>query len=392
MDIAQVTTAPPQAWETGGIARVAYELSKELVEQGNSVDILTTDAYNSDERYPLDSNPEVRAGIKIFRYPNISNYLASKYHLYASPSLVASFRRRIRNYDVVHCHDVISFHARPLLHYCNRYNIPCVVTLHGSLPWLHETGLMGKLSKRHIAIPVLDMADRILALNESEVRQAVELGIDEEKISIIPNGIDLGDIEDLPKEGQFKSKFDINESTDIILYVGRLHKSKGLDLLIDSFSELVESQPNSKLVFVGPDDRYKSELTEKIIDKGISEKVLFTGFIEEDMKYKAYTDSKCLITPNFDGFPMTFVESCLCGTPIITTNRGDTLGWIDGNTGYVTEWDQVQLVESMINIIRNDRKYDCFSNNCKQIVREKFNWESITSDTYEIYESLDRKK
>ena len=73
---------------------------------------------------------------------------------------------------------------------------------------------------------VLNNASNLFALTETESEQYKTMGIDEDKITIIPNGIDLNEFQDLSEKGEFRKKYDIKTDEKIILYLGRIHKTK----------------------------------------------------------------------------------------------------------------------------------------------------------------------
>ena len=110
------------------------------------------------------------------------------------------------------------------------------------------------------------------------------MGVDEDKIEIVPLGINLEEYENLPPYGKFRSKFNIAIDDKLVLFVGRLHEIKGLDLLIDAFNDLMhdenadlENGSSIKLAVVGPDDGYLSKLEGKIKEYSLEESVIIAG-------------------------------------------------------------------------------------------------------------------
>ena len=87
---------------------------------------------------------------------------------------------------------------------------------------------------------ILHDASRAFALTEVEKEQYLKMGVSKDKIEIVPLGINLEEYDNLPERGKFKSKHDISDDEKVILFLGRIHEIKGLDLLIKKF------QPNSK--------------------------------------------------------------------------------------------------------------------------------------------------
>jgi len=115
---------------------------------------------------------------------------------------------------------------------------------------------------------------------------------------------------------------------------------------------------------------------------------MFTGFISNEDKLKALVDAEVFVTPSFYGFPMTFLEACAVGTPMVTTSLGDTLEWMDGNVGYVAQSTPSDLAETIYRIISDAELHRRFSKNCIEIVKSEFSIEKIMKKLMKIYEEV----
>ena len=233
-------------------------------------------------------------------------------------------------------------------------------------------------------------AARVVALSGVEAEQYRRMGVPEEKIAIIPNGIDLSEYVALPPKGCFRKKFNIPEDKKIILYLGRIHKTKGIDFLIRAYAHL-KNEMNFKdaiLVIAGPDDGYLNEAKALANSLGVYSSTMFTGFISSKDKLGALVDADVFVTPSFYGFPMTFLEACAVGTPIVTTSLGDTLEWIDGKVGYVTQPIPHDLAEAMYRITSNDKLHRKFFGNCIKIVGSKFSIEKMVERLEKVYDEI----
>jgi glycosyltransferase involved in cell wall biosynthesis len=116
----------------------------------------------------------------------------------------------------------------------------------------------------------------------------------------------------------------------------------------------------------------------------ITDKVLFTGPVSEIDKFAAYTDSDVFVTPSFYGFPLTFLEAMACGTPIVTTNKGDFIENIDHKVGYVVEYNEDELANAIYDILTDDLLRDEFKKNCTAFIKQ-FDWSKIAKDIEEVY-------
>ena len=88
----------------------------------------------------------------------------------------------------------------------------------------------------------------------------------EEKIAIIPNGIDLSEYVNLPPKGLFKKKLALDDNEKLVLYLGRVHRIKGVDFLVRAFADVVGKLGDVRLVIVGPDDGFLGELHPEILE------------------------------------------------------------------------------------------------------------------------------
>jgi len=377
------------AWRFGGPVRVAYDLSKKLVAHGHSVTVYTSDI--KDENARMDNPFKKADGVNIFYFKNLSLFTARR-KIFATPSLISAVKNNVKSFDIVHIHGSRTTQSPILHHFLKKNSVPYVVQAHGGLPSI-SGHMMKWVYDLFFGYKLLRDASKVIALSHVEAEQYRRMDVSEEKIAIIPNGIDLSEYANLPPKASFKKKFCIKEEEKIVLYLGRIHRSKGIDFLIKSFAYMVRNgAENVRLVIAGPDDRYLREVRSLASSLGVSASVLFTGFISTEDKLGALVDADVFVTPSFYGFPMTFLEACAVGTPIVTTSLGDTLEWIDGKVGYVTSAKQYDLARAIHMIISDDELSDRFSRNCRKVVRSEFSLEKVVDKLEQVYEEVAKDK
>lgn len=383
MKILQVIPAFYPARGYGGGPLVAYEISKKIVVKGHEVVVYTTDADNETTRFKEKTRYFDR--IKVNYFKNINYFIAFHHKVFISPSMIWMAKKELKNYDVIHMHDTRTFQNVIIHYFAKKYKIPYVLQPHGTLSSQVNTKKSFKvLFDILFGNQVFKDASKIIALNDSEGLKCKEMGLVDEQIAIIPNGINLRDYNNLPEKGQFKRKLNLDDNVQIVLYLGRIHESKGIELLINSFSKLSKKLNNTLLVIVGPDDGYLSLLMDLVNSLNITDKVLFTGPVSEIDKFAAYTDSDVFVTPSFYGFPLTFLEAMACGTPIVTTNKGDFIENIDHKVGYVVEYNEDELANAIYDILTDDLLRDEFKKNCTAFIKQ-FDWSKIAKDIEEVY-------
>jgi glycosyltransferase involved in cell wall biosynthesis len=190
----------------------------------------------------------------------------------------------------------------------------------------------------------------------------------------------------LPQKGEFRRKYGLDDNERVILYLGRIHKIKGLDLLARAFADLSKSLNDIKLVIVGPDGGYLPSLKKLVGELKIRNKVLFTGALYGQDKLEAYTDADIYVLPSFyETFPNTVLEACACGTPVVLTDRCGIADVINGRAGLVVSYDAGQLQQALLHILGDDELRRKFGEKGKLLVREKFNWEKIAEQVESVY-------
>jgi len=378
-------TFPPRKF--GGITEVSYNVSKKLAGLGHDVTVYTTDLGNYPNSRLKTNNVEFNEGMTIHYFQNLDNYIAFKHRLFLPIKMMLKLRDNINKYDIIHLHDFRSILSIFVYHYAKKQGIPYVLQAHGSVPYLSQKEFFKKVFDKLWGHKILNNASKVIAITETELEQYKKMDVSEDKIEIVPNGINLSEFKNLPEKGEFKIKYGITKNERIILYLGRLYKSKGVDILIKSFSEIMKGLNNVKLVIVGPDDGALDDLKGLSSILTLDDNILFTGPLYKRDKMAAYVDADVFVTPSFSGFPLTFLESCICGTPIITTNNGDKIKWIN-DIGYAVDFDINEIKDSIIKLLNDNEQRLEFGEKAKILVHDNFDWKVISKKIEDVYISI----
>lgn len=365
---------------SGGPAKVVRSLSKELAKK-HQVTVYTTSALDSKHDYQKYPNSVKSDGYRVKYFPRMPAFTSFN----ISPTMAKAIKRNVQKYDIVHLHSWRQFQDMTIHHYATKYKIPYVINTHGSLRRIVAKRWLKRLYDVFFGHRVLRDASKVIASNSVEAEEQKLWGVPKENIEILPNGIDLSEYSDLPPKGSFKKQFFINENEQIVLYVGRIHESKGLDLLVKSYAIVSKELSNVRLVIVGPDDGYKSYLVRLLSDLKILNKSLFTGFVNRKCKLAALVDGDVFVTPKFHSFPTAFLEACFVGCPIVTTTR--ELNWIHDNIGYTTESSHTALAEAIIKILCGKETQKRFRTNSTSTIRN-FEISNVTSQLEAIYSQV----
>jgi len=361
----------------GGTVDVVYKLSQALAKRRHEVTIYTSD-FKLDREY-INSLPEVN--VRPFRC------ISSLAGFYLIPGTVMETKRHLRDFDVIHLHSARSFQNIVIHHYAKKYGIPYVVQAHGSLPNIIAKQRLKQVYDNLWGCRLLKDASRVIAVTRTEAEQYKSMGVSEDKIEIVPNGIDLSEFDNLPEGGEFRRKYGLDSKQRIILYLGRIHKIKGLDLLAQAFADLSKSLDNIKLVIIGPDDGYLSSLKKLIADLEISDKVLFTAPLYGHEKLKAYVDADVYVLPSiYEVFGITVLEACACGVPVVLTDCCGIAAVVDGQAGLAASSSTEGFYIAIQRLLSDPGLCQEFSKNGKSLVRNNFDWEILTTKVERLYE------
>ena len=371
----------------GGVVNASYQIASKQAD-GNDVKVYTSDSCKERLKFPNGRYDVDVGGIKVDYFKNLSNRFKLATMLDTPLSAPFRIRKDIKNHEVIHIHEHRQTLAIFVSHFAGKNNIPYVVQAHGSvLPFFQKEGLKNIFDKV-FGFRILHNASCVFALTEVEKEQYLKMGVDENKIEIVPLGINLEEYENLPQNGRFRSRFNIAEEDKLILFVGRIHEIKGLDLLVDAFNDLIDhnGEVSIKLAIVGPDDGYLSKLEEKINEYSLKENVIITGPLYKEEKQEALVDCDLFVMPSkYESFTTSGLEAMACGKPLVLTKNNHIHDWVDGNVGIACDDDKDSLRKAIETVLFDDDLSAVYGAKGKELIKAKYNWDIINTQILDIY-------
>jgi len=365
----------------GGSARSTFEISKNLSMRGHEVTIFTSDCMLSQEW--VDSLPEVK--VRAFKtWSTWGNF-------FVTLDIVEQARHSVSEFDVIHMHNYRTFQNSVVSYFARKKGVPYVLQARGSLPVI-----MGKHQIKWVydiisGYGLLKNASRVIALNDMEVCQYVNMGVPSSCISTIPNGIDMAEFSNLPSEGGFKKKFGLGKAEQVIFFLGRIHRIKGIDILVKAFADISNQFSRAKLVISGPDDGYLGELKTLISRLGLEKRVLLTGPLYGLSKLEAFVDSEFVVLPSrYETFPNSVLEANACFKPVVATNTGSLPQLIDDTvTGFLFENGNPDELSKHISRLLSDHEFTRgIGYKAHEFVKHNFSYDTVMDLLEKLYSEL----
>lgn len=262
--------------------------------------------------------------------------------LWRSPGLLEALRRSVRDADLLHSHGLW---AMPNVYpgwVAAAASAPLVISPRGTLsPWaLNHSRWRKKVFWALAQGRVVAAAACLHATAESEYEDLRALGL-RQPICVIPNGVDVDPIH-APPGGSREA------APPTILFLGRLHVKKGIDLLLRAWAIVAPELPEWRLRVVGPDDGGYEAPLRRLAASLRAPRVTFEGAVYGAAKRDLYRAASLHVLPSHsENFGMTVAEALANGTPVITTRGTPWSGLVREGCGWWIDIGVEPLVEAL---------------------------------------------
>ena len=284
---------------------------------------------------------------------------------------------REQPFDVIHAHFIYPdgvVGAR----LSQRYGVPLVITEHAFWqPWLEQYPLVRKQ-----AIAAAHASAFHIAVSQSVRRSIAQFTGENDRLRVIPVGVDMDIFTPLPAGEQ--------PNSDSILFVGRIHETKGVDVLLHAMSMLIKRRPAAWLALVGgsfyPQWREQEERLRRLSQElGLDAHVRFLGVQAPEQVAEAMRRSTLLVLPSRrETLGAVLIEALACGTPIVATRCGGPEDVVTEAVGkLVPREDPARLAEAMEEVLEQRERYD--PQVLRRYAEDHFSWKKVATQTIDLY-------
>jgi glycosyltransferase involved in cell wall biosynthesis len=288
-------------------------------------------------------------------------------------------------FDVLHCHDV--YPTGYLAALCKKaMRIPLVITSHGGDIRENNPRLERGQIPRRVAM-ALKAADVLVSIAPFTERNFRRLHPDAKRIVTIPNGIDLAPYQDrAPRPAGLDSAI---RTGNYVLYLGRLAKRKGVDVLLNAIKQL-PAESGGQLVIAGAGDD-EAELRLLGASAEIRDRVRFVGRVDGTDKIYLLQSAIATVMPSrvWEAFPLVVLESFTAGRAVIGTRVPGIADLVeDGKTGFLFGDEDVTELAGILGRVFAEPEQIARMGDTARSIATRYSWESVAQMHIELYREL----
>jgi alpha-maltose-1-phosphate synthase len=278
----------------------------------------------------------------------------------------------------------------PYTYQAIKTGIPTIVMEWENIPFIPEGIPYSKIKKYN-----REHATHFVAITQKAKEALIIEGLEPDRISIIPAGLDCEKFKPMEKNVQLAKKLGINKDSMRILFVGRLVPEKGIFDTLTAFSMLLKKVENIELLVVGSGSpTILFQIKQLVANLKISNKVKFLGSIKYSQMPKIHNLADIFCLPSIptktwaEQFGYSMVEAMACGKPVISTLSGSIPEVVkDRITGILVKPNNPAGLETALEeLVFNEREREIFGNEGRKWVLQSFEANLIAGKLAETYE------
>lgn len=307
------------------------------------------------------------------------------------------------DYDLVHLHNVVpALEAKRIAQACFNRGIPYVVSAHGffeltsggtaySLRYLHEKLAWKFLIEKPFAY-VLKHAAKIFATSPLDYSLLNNLGIDDEKICLVTNGVDQRFYAKSSPQQIQSIAYRLNlpkpslKDVPVGIFLGNHTKNKGINILLEAFSQI--DRPFILIICGQKRDGIDYDtFSQKFCDR---QKVIFTDWISYEDVIALFQYADLFVYPTLsDTLPLVILEAMASGLPIISTKVGGIPYQVDENYGVLVDpGDSQAIKQAFEQMTENRERLVEMGRIAQQVAQTKFDWDRSAQKAFSFYQEI----
>ncbi|AMV35798.1 glycosyltransferase [Planctomyces sp. SH-PL62] len=297
----------------------------------------------------------------------------------------------VRSADVVHMHGLWQFHSRRGAAVARSAKVPYVMAAHGMAePWaLRHKRWKKKLYLALVESRNLRRASCLHALSRPEIGHLRDLA-PWTPVCFVPNGVDLAALDDLPPREALEAEHPELKDKFVLLFYGRVHAKKGLDLLADALGALARDFPQLHLLIAGKDDGALTPFSHRISELGLNDRATYVGHVSGAKSRRVWAAADAFTLPSYsEGFSMAILEALACSLPAVFTTACYFPEAAKADAAVVVEPEAEALTRALRELLeRSPEERRTLGANGRRLVESEYTWEQQAAKLADVYRWL----
>ena len=385
------------AYRLGGPIASVAATAESLVRLGHRVTVFTTNGnLDVDLDVPVNQPVDVN-GVDVWYFQRQSlipwplrHFFGGKRSvgfLYA-PQMSGALNEVAGSVDIVHTQNPFIYPTLLAGKTAIRHSIPFFYQQRGALGSKHLKIRRFKKALYVYAIErkLLRSATGLIALTETEVEAYRALGVST-PCHVIPNGIDC-DIYRARPIAPLPQSWNLSPEHLVILFLGRLHHSKGVDRLVDAFLRISSRFPMARLVLAGPDESgVLASLRQKAAGAQVQDQIIFPGLVTGEDKLNLLARANLFCLPSLaEGFSMSILEALASETPVLISPECNFPEVESCGVGNVVPSEADAIAKKLQELLADRQRLAAMGRDGRQYVKRDFDIDTVTSKLVHLYE------
>ena len=360
----------------GGPISSTWDLSKKLGEKNIEVYVSTTNADGNKRIKDIDTKEHIKQAENVF----VRYYHEQLINIFSFSFLFGIFSD-IKKSDVVYIQYLFHYTVLFSLLFSVLLRKKIIICPRGSFSSFTLSNKRSWLKRLWLFLFISPLKNKIIWQASSYLeKEDILFYFPKVDVKIIPDGIDVDSFSNSNKidKKELLKKYtnkDFKNVSDVIFSMGRLHKIKRFDVLIDAFKLYLDENKNAKLLIAGADDGVRNALENQIKELKLEDSVFLIGLVNFSQKKELLSNCSFFsLSSDFESFGIVVSEALSCGVPVVVSDK--------------TSWNNIERNNCGI-FVKNQKEDFCTafhqikernftSENCRRYVKDNFDWGIIT--------------
>ncbi len=291
--------------------------------------------------------------------------------------------------DVVHFHGLWQGHTRRGARAAREANVPYLMAAHGMAePWaLRHKAFKKKVYTALVEGKNLRRASCLHALSRPEVGHLRALA-PRTPIALIPNGVDLRPFDALPPRSTLEAEFPELLGKFVVLFFGRLHAKKGLDLLARALSTVGRDHRDLHVLLAGNDDGALGPFLGEAEALGVRDRITPIGHVSGERARAAWAAADAFALPSYsEGFSMAILEALACRLPVLATTACHFPELARADGAYIVEPTEAGVAQGLRELVESSpgRRAEVAGKG-RALVESRYTWARQAERLAEVYD------